>query len=225
MKQTITLFIIYLIMGTTMQAQEKLIYVGDPMCSWCYGFAPELESLIENNNDAMDIELVVGGLRPYHKTPINEMKGFLAEHWAEVNKATNQPFQYDILDREDLAYDTEPPCRAVVVVRSMNSDVVFDFFKLVQEAFYHQNIALNVVENYYPILNKLGLNKKVFTERFESDEYKALVKQDFERANALGVQGFPSVLYASEAGITILSRGYKTAKDLQQMLFEVRGKE
>ncbi|MFQ5523922.1 MAG: DsbA family protein, partial [Acidimicrobiia bacterium] len=38
----------------------KLIYVGDPMCSWCWGFAPEIEDLA----DEYPVEVVVGGLRP-----------------------------------------------------------------------------------------------------------------------------------------------------------------
>ena len=39
-----------------------LISVGDPMCSWCWGFAPEIDSLA----DDYPVDVVVGGLRPGH---------------------------------------------------------------------------------------------------------------------------------------------------------------
>ena len=212
MKQNILLIFIYLIISNTMNAQEKLIYVGDPMCSWCYGFAPELEKLVEGHKDHMDIELVTGGLRPYFNKPINEMKDFLSHHWEDVHRASQQPFNYDILDRSDINYDTEPACRAVVVVRHMNREKEFEFFILIQEVFYYQNKDLTIAENYFPILDKLGLEKGTFRKRFDSEEYKELVKEDFERASALGVQGFPSVLLESNSKLTVLTRGYTSAE-------------
>ena len=30
---------------TPLPVQTGLIYVADPMCSWCYGFAPSLTAL------------------------------------------------------------------------------------------------------------------------------------------------------------------------------------
>lgn len=205
-----------------MQAQEKLIYVGDPMCSWCYGFAPQLEKLVNEHTGTMEIELVTGGLRPYYYKPINEMKDFLSHHWQDVQKATHQPFKYDILDRTDLNYDTEPACRAVVVVRSMNAAKEFDFFKMTQEAFYYHNKDLGLAESYFSILNDLSLNKEVFKQRFNSEQYKELVKKDFERAGELGVRGFPSVLYQSGDRITILARGYTSAERVNEAIKGIR---
>ena len=105
---TVLCIFIYLSTAPNMNAQNKLMYVGDPMCSWCYGIAPELEKIVEKYKGQMDIEIVTGGLRPYFDKPINEMKDFLSHHWEDVSKASQQPFNYDILDRADLLYDTEP---------------------------------------------------------------------------------------------------------------------
>ncbi len=54
---------------------NKLIYFGDPMCSWCYGFAPELKEIISNLPE-VEFQLILGGLRPYGKEPIKGMKKF-----------------------------------------------------------------------------------------------------------------------------------------------------
>lgn len=198
----------------SMSAQEKLIYVGDPMCSWCYGFAPQLEKLVDQHGLEMDVELVTGGLRPYFDKPISEMKDFLSHHWQDVNKASQQAFNYGILDRTDLLYDTEPACRAVVVVRHMDAEKEFKFFKMTQEAFYYHNKDLGLVESYDFILDTLDLDKELFGKRFHSDEYKELVKKDFQRASDLGVQGFPSLLLKSGDKLVVLARGYTSAEQI-----------
>ena len=42
----------------------RLIYVMDPMCSWCWGFAPVASALIDQASQAgVPTHLVVGGLR------------------------------------------------------------------------------------------------------------------------------------------------------------------
>lgn len=225
MIQKFLFIFLILVTATSMKAQTKLIYVGDPMCSWCYGFAPQLEKLVEQHNDKMDIELVTGGLRPYFDKPISEMKDFLRHHWEDVNKASDQPFSYDILDRTDLNYDTEPACRAVVVVRHMNPEKEFEFFKMIQEAFYYQNKDLRSTESYSSILETLELDKEVFNQRFHSDEYKAFVKDDFERASALGVQGFPAVLLQSGENLYVLTRGYTSAEHVNAAIKTVLAEE
>ncbi len=212
MIQKIVLVLICLATTLGMNAQEKLIYVGDPMCSWCYGFAPQLEKLVEQHKSQMDVELVTGGLRPYYKKPINEMKDFLLHHWQDVNKASHQPFNYDILDRTDLNYDTEPSCRAVVVVRHMNPE--FEFFKMTQEAFYYQNKDLGSVENYYSILEALNLDIEIFTKRFNSDEYKELVKKMTQEAfyyqnkDLASVENDYSILEALNLDIGIFTKRF-----------------
>ncbi|HAB02762.1 MAG TPA: disulfide bond formation protein DsbA, partial [Pseudomonas sp.] len=42
----------------------RLLYVMDPMCSWCWGFAPVASALIEQAAQAgIATHLVAGGLR------------------------------------------------------------------------------------------------------------------------------------------------------------------
>lgn len=195
-------------MPLTAQSDMKLIYVGDPMCSWCYGFSPELEKIVTHYQDELDLEIIMGGLRPYHNVPISEMKDFLAHHWEDVGKASGQPFEYGILDRSDLNYDTEPPCRASVVVRNMNKAKELDFFQEAQKAFYFHNKDMNQASTYHSIIEKLGLDTAKFDALFHSDEYKAAVKKDFEKARSIGVSSFPTLLIQNGQKTTVVARGY-----------------
>ena len=67
-------------------AQDKttIIYVGDPMCSWCYGFSPEITK-VKEQFPLLDFRIVLGGLRPNGKEEINGMADFLKKHWEHVN--------------------------------------------------------------------------------------------------------------------------------------------
>lgn len=109
----------------------ELIYVGDAMCSWCYGFSPEITATKEHFKNKLEFKLLNGGLRPYTKEPMDaEMKRFLEKHWKEVAKISCQAFSYHILaDSSRFVYDTEPAARAVATVRKLKPGSEFDFFK------------------------------------------------------------------------------------------------
>lgn len=99
----------------------EIIYVGDPMCSWCWGISPalnQLKSTAEANG--IPYRIVLGGLRPGGGDAWNEdFRNFLKHHWEEVNQRSGQPFGESLFDLEQFDYDTEPACRAVVAARQL----------------------------------------------------------------------------------------------------------
>ena len=218
----IKIFIIILLVSFSMmmQAQEKihLVYVGDPMCSWCYGIAPELAKVLDHYGDKLEVELVLGGLRPYNKETILSLKEFLTHHWEDVSKASGQEFNYEILNRGDLSYDTEPPSRATIVVREMDASKEFMFFKKCQTAFYLENKNMHLAESYHGILNDLGLDITTFEKHFNSDEMKSSVKADFIKAGQMGVRGFPTLLVKKGERYIQITNGFaKTEKIIKSI--------
>lgn len=212
------LMLIFFTSSCKSQNTMKLIYVGDPMCSWCYGFSEELAAVVKNYEKDLELEVVMGGLRPYFDKPISEMKDFLSHHWEDVNKASGMPFVYGILDRADLVYDTEPPCRAVVVIREMSPNHELDFFKACQSAFYYENKDMSQTESYHGILNELQISTEAFDKLFHSDEMKLKVKEDFKRAKEVGVNSFPTLLFQVNGETHILAQGYvKSAKIIEKI--------
>ncbi len=194
------------------QEKPKLIYVGDPMCSWCYGFAEEITAVKEALEGQVDFQLVMGGLRPYNTQTMSDLGEFLKHHWEDVNKRSKQPFIYDILEDTSFVYDTEPPCRAVVVVRNIDSNKEFEFFKAVQKAFYLENKNTNELETYLQIAENLGMSKSAFKKHFLSEEYKVKVAQDFQLARSIGANSFPTVLLEINGQYEVVASGYSTAE-------------
>lgn len=194
-------------LNTNAQDQPTLIYVGDPMCSWCYGFGNEIESVITTLGDDIQLEVVMGGLRPYNTQTMMDLKDFLTDHWKHVHDASNQPFDYGILDTE-LLYDTEPACRAVMIARELEPATAMTYFHKVQTAFYAENKNPHLTATYADIAASMGMDREAFTSKFESEEYKKLIKDDFLRASQLGVRSFPTVLLSVNGETKVVSAGY-----------------
>ena len=205
---SITSFLMIFHFSLSAQQKPTLIYIGDPMCSWCYGFSPELSQALEQVGDKIEFEMIMGGLRPYNTETMSDLKEFLIGHWHEVSRASGQEFRYTILNDENITYDTEPPSRAVMVVNGMNPDKTFEFFKAVQKAFYYQNKNMHLTETYLELLKEFDLDPERFKSRFESEEAKEAIKNDFERSDALGVRGFPTLLLKLGEEITPIANGY-----------------
>ena len=217
MKSLLVSLVALILIPFSMSKEDQkptLIYVGDPMCSWCYGFAPEIYKTKEHFGDRVDFELVMGGLRPYNTETIADLGDFLSHHWKDVEKRSGQPFNYGILKDASFIYDTEPACRAVVVARSMNPEIEFAFFKDVQTMFYLHNKNTNDVNTYLEIAKKYKLNPEAFLQKFESEEYKQKVKLDFVRAQELKATGFPTALLIIDGKATVLTRGYTNSEQL-----------
>ncbi len=212
MKQII-LVLSFLCFTFSIMAQEntKLIYFADPMCSWCYGFSPELTKVVEQMDESIDFEIVMGGLRPYNTESMTDLGDFLKEHWEEVSKRSGQPFSYGILKESTIIYDTEPACRAVAIMRELNPTEAYKYFKAVQTAFYKDNKNPNETSTYVVLAADFNVDKNAFQEAFESPEWKAKIKNDFQYAANLGVRGYPTLVLQSGKDFFLLTNGYSEA--------------
>lgn len=195
-----------------------LIYVGDPMCSWCWGFAPEIESLAEE----YPVEVVVGGLRPGPMAqPLSEhMASVLRHHWEEIAERTGQPFDFEFLERDDdWVYDTEPAAIAVAQMRSMLPKRALDYFTDVQLAFYGR--GEDVTD--FTVLAKLAtgyeIDRPAFETALSTDEAQKRAWEDFSRARNWGINGFPTLIgELSGDRLALLARGWTPADQIRDRI-------
>ncbi len=211
---------------TTLMAQQNnkaeatIIYIGDPMCSWCYGFAPEIEK-IQAHFKTLNFEVVLGGLRPYGKQTMKELSDFLKQHWQEIEEQTFQPFSYDILKLDDYVYDTEPASRAVETARQLNPAITLAFFKAVQTAFYHQNKSTHDINTYLNIAKTFDLDVTKFEQLFYAKEVIDLTRANFVRSSEMGVSGFPTLVLQVNDDYHLIAKGYQEAEAAIKQIEEV----
>ena len=198
-----------------MEYPTKIIYVGDPLCSWCYGYAGELERLKAHFKE-IEFQIVVGGLRPYTREEMDPaLKRFLRKHWKEVHQRAGVPFSYDILEPEtSFVYDTEKPCRAVVVMRHLNPEAEWTFFKRVQQAFYRDNCDTNHIGTYFPLLSEFGVKEADFAALFNADKIIQETRNDFIWCKEVGASSFPTTILQHQNRLWLIAMGYTSADDL-----------
>lgn len=199
-------------------AHLELLYVGDPMCSWCYGFAPEIQRLDEHF--PFPTRLIIGGLRPGPAAEIldDRMRRFLQQHWKEIGERTGQPFDLSGLDRNDWTYDTLLPDTAAVVMRDLNPNAALSFFVRLQRALYAEAVDITDPDEYQRLLVGFDVDADDFVTWLTSDEMLEATYTDFGKARGLGATGFPSLYLQADEDIYQVSRGYAPAEMLEPAL-------
>ena len=208
-----------------LQAQNPtIIYIGDPMCSWCYGFAPEITK-VKEALPGYDFKVVLGGLRPQGTETMADLGDFLEHHWKEIEKRTGLPINYGVIGDESFVLDTEPGSRAVVVAREMNPEIELDFFKAVQRAFYVDNKDMNSENTFTEIAKAFDLDTAVFKQKFNSEEARYNTRSDFQLAAEMGIKGFPSVVVRHNGQLYLAANGYREAEDLLKVIANIESEK
>lgn len=196
--------------------QSQVFYIGDPMCSWCWGMSPEIEALATHCADnGVGFRLVMGGLRAGGGDPWNAaFRDFLRQEWTHIAVQTGQPFGYRLLERSAFSYDTEPACRALVTARGLfgqGQDAIrreLAFFAAVQWKFYVEGEDPKEPAFYRDICIATGIDPEHFENSFASPEAVAATQREFRLARQLGVRGFPTVMLQTATGLHEISVGY-----------------
>lgn len=205
----------------------QIIYVGDPMCSWCWGIAPDLKKLRDHyRQEDINFSIVVGGLRPGGGDPWNDkMKAFLKHHWEEVNKRSGQPFGYALFDKESFNYDTEPACRAAVVGRSLVGDQELEFFSAIKRKFYVDSEDPNHVDFYKTICEEFEVDFQEFSNRFNDPKYKQATHEEFVLNRNWGITGYPSVILKKDDQLYAVAQGFASYDDMQSRIEMIRSEK
>jgi len=200
---------------------KSLIYVVDPMCSWCWGFTPVFEEIVRRYQAQARVQVLLGGLRPGNTEKFDEQRrASILSHWHAVHERTGQPFNFDFQMGPSFIYDTEPPSRAMVVVRQLAPDREFDFLKSVQEAFYAKNEDVTREEILADLASAQGIDRTRFLEWFNHAAIKQTVWEEFDQARQLGVSGFPALLGKDGNERIIFTHGYQPIGVLVPMIDE-----
>jgi putative protein-disulfide isomerase len=198
---------------------SRLIYVMDPMCSWCWGFAPVAEALVQQAR-AVDVRLhlVMGGLRSGSAALEPATRGYILDHWQAVEEATGQPFRFDGALPNGFVYDTTPACLAVACARHLDPDCAWELVKLIQRGFYCDGLDVTCPAVLAELAVQVGLNRAEFARAFESTEQQAATSADFSWARGLGIAGFPTLLAERNGQLALLTNGYQPLSALSPLL-------
>ncbi len=198
----------------------SLLYVADPMCSWCYGFAPALAA-VRARRPELPVELLMGGLRREGEPLDGPLRDKLQQHWTEVARRSGQPFSPAGLQREDWTYTTEPACRAVVTVRHLARGHELDMLKAIQSAFYAEGRDVTGTATLADLAAAIGIDRDAFLKAFDRPAIRAATIEDFALAQRLGITGFPALAVVRDGQGRLIAPGWVAPADLLERLERV----
>ncbi|MBW3662749.1 MAG: DsbA family protein [Actinobacteria bacterium] len=205
-------------LGRAARPDLELIYVGDPMCSWCWGFAPVLERL----DTRLDIPLrtIMGGLRTGGRAePMGAPERVaMGRYWRQVAETTGQRFTTAALEHEGWAYDTEPACRAVVALRQLAPQNTLRWLARVHRAFYVEGVDVTDLSVFPDLLEGFYADRDEYRQVLHDPATLEQTRRDIEQARDLGVAGFPTVLLRDGDDLAVVTRGYVPGDQLEPAL-------
>lgn len=197
----------------------RMVYIMDPLCSWCWGFSPVFEALSALAvKQGVAVEWVAGGLRQEQRPMDDAGRARTLGYWQQVHQSTGQPFDLANGLPDRFVYNTEPVCRALVVARQLDATRVADLVRRIQSAFYEQRQDVTRADVLLELVEQAGLSKQKFALAFDTDTAHAVNAADKQWAENLGISGFPTVLVQHNGLWALLTNGYQPLATLQPLL-------
>ena len=200
--------------------RDTLIYVHDPMCSWCWGFEPTRKIIFEAIAGRMQIRRMVGGLAADSDQPMpDSMRLALQQTWRRIEQIIpGTRFNHAFWDDCSPRRSTYPANRAVIAAREQDESFDPLMTARIQQAYYLE--AKNPSDN--PVLVELaadiGLDVERFAQSLESDALQQRLLAEIDNARAMGIDSFPSLAVQKDGVLTSIGLNYT---DPEAMLNEI----
>lgn len=198
----------------------QLIYILDPMCSWCWGFNPVMQQVLKQAQAAgVKVTVRVGGLRTGQQAVLDETKrAYIQQHWRTVAQMTEQPFDFGNALPSGFLYDTEPACRALVVARQLDERLLFAFLDSLQRAFYQEALDITQPSVLCGLAVQAGYASEAFCDAFDLQATQVATQADFAWVRNLAISGFPSLLAEHQQQYALITNGYQPYTAIEPLL-------
>ena len=169
----------------------------DPLCAWCWAQKPTMEKIMGDIDGKANIEFYMGGMRVRGniKKIEGEYKSYLTQVFDRVNLASGQIMNKKVLETEGLYFNSEFPCRAVILIRHiLGTDQAIQYLHKIQTAYFVE--AKNITKP--EMLAELAADGFVedgeaFFNDLTSRENEKYSFEEFNYVQTQQVRGFPAV--------------------------------
>jgi len=199
---------------------KTLIYVHDPMCSWCWGFEPVKAKFFKNLHSSITVKRFVGGLAPDLQDPMpQEMQNMLKATWHKIQQAIpGTVFNFDFWEDCSPRRSTYPSNRAVIAAREQGVEYDELMTLLIQKAYYTQ--AKNpsdeslLIELAKELSSTSTFDSERFIEDIKSQKVESLFQEELHYTRQVGLNSFPSLAYQVGNNIYSIALDYNNAENM-----------
>ncbi|MGE8494236.1 MULTISPECIES: DsbA family protein [Comamonas] len=179
---------------------KRLYYLFDPLCGWCYGAGPLLETLVQRSGEQLQL-LPSGLFSGEGARPMDE--AFAAYAWSNdqrIERLTGQPFSQryrsEVLDKPQQMFDSGPATVALTAVHLTAPQREAEALKAIQHARYVDGLDNTAIAVLLELLRGLGLDdaaaRLAQPDAALLQANSARVAQARQLMRELGAQGVPS---------------------------------
>ncbi len=186
-----------------------LYYLYDPMCSWCWGYAPTwLKLQTELERSGIKVEYRLGGLAPDSDEPMAEdMQRFLEQTWHKISAQLGTRFNYDFWTLCQPRRSTYPACRAAFIAREAGLEQAM--VQGIQHAYYLEAKNPSDLATLIDIAAAIGLDANRFTEQMLDEKLNQRLMKEIAAVGQLPIQGFPSLVLEHNGQLTPIALDYR----------------
>ncbi len=195
--------------------QATLYYVHDPMCSWCWGFAPVWQEVRERLTDSpVQVKYLLGGLAADSDQPMpQEMQITLQGIWRRIQQhIPGTEFNFDFWTRCQPRRSTWPACRAVLAAARQQQEQTM--ISAIQQAYYLRALNPSDDEVLVQLAVELGLDGERFAADLNSTEIRETLQQQMQLAHSMPINGFPSLVLQTGQVYRPLPLDYHSAQNI-----------
>lgn len=205
--------------------KTKIVYVFDPICTWCYGFSEVITAYHKNNKDKFEFDVVSGGMITGERVgSINDVAPFLKTAYNRVENTTGIKFGQAYLNKLQVGttvLNSLPPSIALAVFQEELPQHSFEFAKAIQKAIYFDGVEPENVEDFADYAVKLGYSSKsAFVKKVKEEKYLKVAQNNFQKARSLNATSYPTILIEKNGTYQIVSSGYVSYDELESKMLK-----
>ncbi len=173
-----------------------LVYVHDPMCSWCYAFGPVLEKLLAALPANVGVERLLGGLAPDTDQPMPQAQQEQIEAtWRRIEEQVpGTTFNFAFWREQSPRRSTYPSCRAVIAARLQGTENDVAMTRAIQRAYYREARNPSDTDTLVALASELGLDGGRFARDLVSAAVEQQLQAEIAHSRALHADSFPSLV-------------------------------
>lgn len=177
--------------------RAQLFYIYDPMCSWCWGYAPTWQRLQRELTSEVDIIYGLGGLAEDSDVLMPEaMQVFLQQTWRKIAQQLGTEFNFDFWQQCQPRRSTFPACRATLIAREFGKEQ--EMLTAIQHAYYLQAKNPSNLDTLQALAVDIGLDGYDFLQKLKSQSVDEQLMAEINKMRSLPINGFPALVLVKE---------------------------
>jgi putative protein-disulfide isomerase len=196
-----------------------VVYANDPLCGWCFAIGPSLNEAHRRLGSEVQWRIECGGLVVGERVrPIAADRDYLVAGFAQVKSASGrepgEQYWSDVVAPGSWISNSEPACRAVLLVQQLRPEIAMKFSHSLTDALYLHGQTPENPETLRMVAD-FGLDPDEFIATWQSPAAIDMTTAAFAHARKLGVTTYPSLFLEVESQLQPLLSGFATATEIE----------